>query len=72
MRSEVQERTVAVPVVMGRKSALLAAETWPHFVLMLKLVVLVALLLSAVGCSYVQMQPKGNDAPPAPAAPRLP
>jgi hypothetical protein len=39
---------------------------------MLKLIVLIVALLSAVGCSYVQMQPKGNDAPPAPAAPRLP
>jgi hypothetical protein len=39
---------------------------------MLKMVVLLVALLAAVGCSYVQTQPKGNERPPAPAAPRLP
>jgi len=39
---------------------------------MLKVIVLFVALIATVGCSYVQMQPKGNDGPPAPAAPRLP
>jgi hypothetical protein len=39
---------------------------------MLKVIVLLVALIVTVACSYVQMQPKGNDGPPAPAAPRLP
>jgi len=39
---------------------------------MLKMIVLLVTLVAAVGCSYVQTQPKGNDRPPAPAVPRLP
>jgi hypothetical protein len=39
---------------------------------MLKVILLFVALVSAVGCSYVQTQPKGNDRPPAPAVPRLP
>jgi hypothetical protein len=39
---------------------------------MLKIVVLLIAVVSAVGCSYIQMQPKDNGGPPVPAAPRLP
>jgi len=39
---------------------------------MLRVLVLIIAVVASVGCSYVQMQPKGNDRPPAPAAPRLP
>jgi hypothetical protein len=38
----------------------------------LKAILLFVALVAAVGCSYVQMQPKGSDRPPAPAVPRLP
>jgi hypothetical protein len=39
---------------------------------MLRVLILVIALAASAACSYVQMQPKGNDRPPAPAAPRLP
>lgn len=59
--------------VLGRKSAF--SESSPITQTsreMLKVIVLLVALIVTVGCSYVQMQPKGNDGPPAPAAPRLP
>ena len=61
------------PPVLGRKSAF--SESAPIAQTsreMLKATVLFVALIATVGCSYVQMQPKGNDGPPAPAAPRLP
>jgi len=61
------------PRVLGRKSVFsersLIAQTSRE---MLRVIVLFVALIATVGCSYVQMQPKGNDGPPAPAAPRLP
>jgi hypothetical protein len=39
---------------------------------MVRLLFLVLALVSATGCSYIQMQPKSGDRPPAPAPPRLP
>ena len=39
---------------------------------MVRIFALLLIVALAVGFSYVQMQPKGNEAPPAPAAPRLP
>ena len=35
---------------------------------MVRIFALLLIVALAVGCSYVQMQPKGNEAPPAPAA----
>ena len=35
---------------------------------MVRIFALLLIVALAVGCSYVQMQPKGNEGPPAPAA----
>ena len=59
--------------VLGRKSVF--SESNPPTQTsreMLKVILLFIALVAAVGCSYVQMQPKGSDRPPAPAVPRLP
>src|SRR2546425_609230 len=57
--------------VLRRRSAFSIGMARARLRTMLKALILAAVLVS-VGCSYVQMQPKGNEGPPAPAAPRLP
>jgi len=59
--------------VLGRKSVFSGSKPPTQTSReMLKVILLFIALVAAVGCSYVQMQPKGSDRPPAPAVPRLP
>jgi hypothetical protein len=61
------------PGVLGRRSAFSERKPLTQTSReMFKVILLCVGLVAAVGCSYVQMQPKGSDRPPAPAVPRLP